>query len=135
MGEDLPLNAHYAIGNFINDAIFNESIIVKGTGNAVRSYMYQADLAEWLFNIMLYGESGCCYNVGSDFPISILDLSIKVKNILSPTKEVKVLNEEIFKTNTYLPDITKAKDELGLSLKYDLENSIICTAEKILNGY
>ncbi len=135
VGEDLPLNAHYAIGNFINDALFNESIVVKGAGNAVRSYMYQADLAEWLFNIMLYGESGCCYNVGSDFPISILDLSYKVKNILSPTKEVKVLNEESFKTNTYFPDITKVKDELGMSLKYDLDNSIICTAEKILNGY
>lgn len=135
VGEDLPLSAHYAIGNFINDALFNESIVVKGAGNAVRSYMYQVDLAEWLFNIILFGEPGCCYNVGSDFPISILDLSYKVRNILSPAKEVNVLNLESFKNNIYVPNITKAKDELGLFLKYNLEDSIICTAKNILNGH
>ncbi|MEI7851284.1 MAG: NAD(P)-dependent oxidoreductase, partial [Kiritimatiellales bacterium] len=75
VGPWLPLDAHFAIGNFIGNCLRNEPIEIKGDGTPMRSYMYGSDLAEWLLTILLKGHSGEAYNVGSEEAISISDLA------------------------------------------------------------
>ena len=43
-GKDLPLDAHFAIGNFLRDGLDNKDIIISSNGKIERSYMYLADL-------------------------------------------------------------------------------------------
>jgi len=124
VGEDLPLNAHFAIGNFIKDALFEDSIIVKGNGEGVRSYLYQYDLARWLVTILSKGTPNRAYNVGSDNPISIKDLSYLVRDIISPKKEVIFQRTISSARNWYVPNVNRAKDELGLTVRYNLRDSI-----------
>ena len=88
VGRDLPLNAHFAIGNFIYDAIYNEEIVVKGSGNSVRSYMVQRDLANWLLTILALGKPNNIYNVGSDEPTTIKKLAFLIRDLLAPNKPV-----------------------------------------------
>ena len=126
VGQDLPLSAHFAIGNFIYDALYGAEIKVAGDGRPVRSYMNQSDLAEWLLCILARGVAGRAYNVGSDQAISILDLAHLVRDILSPNKLV-VLNgvENAFQgRNIYVPDISATKKEFSLELKISLRQSI-----------
>ena len=51
VGIDLPFNAHFAIGNFIYDALYKKEIVIKGSGTPIRSYLDQRDLADWLWKI------------------------------------------------------------------------------------
>ena len=126
VGKDLPLNVHFAIGNFIHDALYNQQINVAGDGTPVRSYMNQADLARWLLCILDKGVPGRAYNVGSDQAISISDLARLVSDRLSPDKPV--INKDVQCTyqgrNVYIPDISRAKTELGLELTISLQESI-----------
>jgi UDP-glucuronate decarboxylase len=126
VGRDLPLNVHFAIGNFIHDALYNHQINVAGDGSPIRSYMNQADLARWLLHILDKGASGRAYNVGSDQAISVSDLAHLVRDTLSPNNPVVIKNmKSIYQgRNVYVPDINRAESELNLKLAISLKESI-----------
>ena len=88
---NLPLNAHFAIGDFIQDALSAEQITVAGDGTPLRSYLDQSDLTHWLWTLMIEGVDGETYNVGSDRVISIAELSHLVRNLLAPGKQVRIV--------------------------------------------
>lgn len=126
VGPDLPLNEHFAIGNFIRDALHADAITVQSDGSALRTYMDQRDLAHWLLVLLLKGQAGHAYNVGSDQAISILELAHTVRNLISPTKPVNVIGtwDQNTRRHRYIPNITKARDELGLKVTIGLEEAI-----------
>lgn len=125
VGQDLPLDVHFAIGNFIRDAINGNDIVIHGDGTPVRSYMDQRDLAVWLYTLLKKGYSGQAYNVGSDYAVSIYELAYMIKNIVNSKLNVKVLGKNNGSANRvfYVPDINKAK-ELGLKINFTLDQSI-----------
>lgn len=132
VGPDLPAGVHFAIGNFIRDALESPEIVVNGDGSPLRSYLYQDDLAEWLMVLLNKGISGEAYNVGSDQYLSVLELATLVRDLISPEKEVKVMgvrNQESVSRNRYVPDINKAKTGLGLEVSVSLKDAIKLTAE------
>lgn len=123
-GRHLPLDGHFAIGNFVRDALIGQNIQVKGDGSAIRSYMDSEDMVYWLLCILLYDKSDI-FNVGSDQGISIKDLAHEVAsqvNDLSVNIEGKSSSED--KKNVYLPSIEKAGKILGLKLTESRESSI-----------
>jgi dTDP-glucose 4,6-dehydratase len=131
VGYGLPLDSHYAIGNFIHDALYHEAILVKGDGTPLRSYLYAADLAIWLFAILLKGEPGGVYNVGSDEALSIVEIAHLVRDVLAPQKNV-VIQDEISNSpetrSVYVPAIAKARTELHLAPWTTLPAAIRLTA-------
>jgi nucleoside-diphosphate-sugar epimerase len=126
VGPYLPLNAHFAIGNFISDGLMGRPIIIKGDGTPLRSYLYAADLVIWLWTILLKGKSVFPYNVGSDEEIKIQSLaeitasSFKVKQdvIISAKSDINKQPER------YIPSINRAQEELHLEQKIGLLESI-----------
>ncbi len=126
VGEDLPLDVHFAIGNFIRDALHKEVITVAGDGSPLRTYLHQDDLAEWLWALLLRGRSGEAYNVGSDEVVSIAELAHLVREILAPRKQLIIQGQVSAsgQRNRYLPHIGKAQRELGLTVRIPLHDAI-----------
>lgn len=130
VGPDLPLHVHYAIGNFIRDALTAEAITVEGDGMPLRTYLDQSDLAHWLFTLLERGRAGEAYNVGSDEVISIANLAHLVRKILAPLKPVKILGKPnpAGARDRYIPDLRKSRQELGLKVCIPLTDAIRKTA-------
>lgn len=110
-GEFMPLSLHYAFGNFIRNAMQNENIVVTGSGEALRSYMYVGDAIVWFF-AMLSNPKNDIFNVGSDNGISIKHLAeiiAKKSNCKVFAKPIK-RNEGNFVRSSYIPSLSKIKE-------------------------
>lgn len=130
VGEYLPLDAHFAIGNFIRDCLKDKPIIIKSDGTSIRSYLYAGDLTHWLWTILIQGEPGYAYNVGSDRMISISKLAETVRNVAGTRNQIQILLPPSgAPPQCYAPDISRAHDKLGLEVKTSLEEAIRRTLE------
>jgi len=126
-GQYLPLDIHYALGNFVRDALINPEITVNGSGQEMRSYLYIADAWVWMLK-MLVESDGEMYNVGSSQAISIHDLAYRIKMNLAPQKIVKLLglhhNTGNFARNVYVPNNAKIINKFNLSEWTSLDEGV-----------
>jgi dTDP-glucose 4,6-dehydratase len=135
VGPHLPLDRHFAIGNFIADALAGRNIRIAGDGTPMRSYLYAADLAVWLWTLLLSPFGGkdrvrTC-NVGSEDAISIHDLARAVADELNPSLQIEIAQEAVPGTprQQYVPDVSRAESELGLRPRVGVREAIRRTAD------
>ena len=126
-GKHLPRDAHFAFGNFLEAALNNQEIIIKGDGTPLRSYMHADDLACWMMTMLFKGENKRIYNCGSDVSISIRELAELIKKVTNSQSNIKVLTPPPAPgtpVNSYVPEISRARQELGLNLTYSLPEAV-----------
>ena len=136
VGPHLPLDIHFAIGNFILDAMAGTPIRIKGDGTATRSYLYMADLAAWLWTIALGPKATGAYNVGSEKEVSILDTARAVAAAIAPGTEIIVEGKPVpgVPPHRYVPSTERARRELGLEQYVSLHDSIVRTVTWLRNA-
>jgi len=130
VGPYLPLDIHFAIGNFIRDALAGGPIRVSGDGTAVRSYLYAADLAVWLWTILLRGGKMRAYNVGGPDPITIRALAELIRDTLAPGVRIEIARTPVpgSPVSRYVPSVERAAAELGLVPTVHLREAVARTA-------
>lgn len=137
VGPLLPLDAHFAIGNFIRDGLAGREITISGDGTAVRSYLHAGDLSAWLWRIMVHGQHLRPYNVGSDEGFDMRAIATLVARRLTPQPEVAVRGAPTgAPPDIYLPSTARARKELGLHTWTPLTEAIDRTLawHRVLGG-
>lgn len=126
IGPYLQLDIHYAVGNFIRDALRGGPIIVRGDGSPVRSFLYASDLMIWLWTLLFKGEAGRLYNVGSEREISIGQLASLVANKIGTS--VIFENDKCAlptsSSSRYVPSVKRITSELGVRELIGVEEAI-----------
>jgi dTDP-glucose 4,6-dehydratase len=119
-GEYLPRDTHFAIGNFVQNALDRKPIVVNGDGRARRSYLYGADMATWLWSALAHGENGEPFHIGSENSISILELAQNVARVSDlvlgyvPAVIVTLPVDESLPVHQYVPLTTNTKRTLNV---------------------
>jgi UDP-glucuronate decarboxylase len=129
LGPMLSLDIHFAAGNFIRDAMAGRKIVVASDGRAERSYLYAADLTEWLWAIVLRAQPGAIYNVGSEDAVSIADLARRTSELLGGQGyEILGKPDQGWNPGRYVPSTEKIRRELNLTATVGLDEAIRRTA-------
>ena len=125
VGPHLPLDAHFAVGNFIRDALRGGPIVVQGDGTPYRSYLYAADLAVWLWTLLFRAPSCRPYNVGSGDGRTIAEIARSVAEQAGGLPvQIQGAAQPGRPPARYVPDVSRAERELGLRARVDLNESI-----------
>ncbi|MGA8029532.1 MAG: NAD-dependent epimerase/dehydratase family protein [Bryobacteraceae bacterium] len=116
VGPYLPLDENYAVGNFIGDILAGRPVRISGDGTTRRSYLYGADLAIWLWTMLIRGESAHPYNVGSGEDLSIAELARLVVEETDCKLPIETAQEPVpgAPPSRYVPSVERAERELGL---------------------
>lgn len=130
VGPHLPLDKHFAIGNFISAAMRGEDIHILGDGTPLRSYLYAADLAHWLWVMLFDAQNKRTYNIGGSEALSIGALAHRVNNVLGGKGIVHIAQTPRpgAEPQAYIPSIERVSAELGLRPSIDLDEAILRTA-------
>lgn len=78
-------------------------------GKCTRSFMHGAELGRWLQAILLHGENGCAYDVGSDRAITNIQLATRISNFTGCP--IKYVDRDV-PMPVYLPPDTARTREL-----------------------
>jgi len=126
VGPHLPLDAQFAIGNFLCDAMADRPIRIRGNGNSFRSYLYAADLARWLWTILFRGGALRAYNVGSRNTLTIAELARLVQITVGGPNAIQIGGPTGpgLSASHYVPEVTRAVEELGLGETLPLPEAI-----------
>lgn len=126
VGPYMPLDIHFAIGNFIRNALNAEDIIIKGDGRPFRANLYIADAIIWLLTILLQGKNNRPYNVGSDDALSLKEMAQEVCNASGLNQSVIVQQKKMSNEAAprYVASIQRCREELGLEQWTDLGTAI-----------
>jgi nucleoside-diphosphate-sugar epimerase len=130
VGPYLPPDRHFAVSDFLRDAIAGQPIVIQGDGTPLRSYLHAADMAAWLWAILLEGRAGAVYNVGGDKALSILQLAQRVVAALDSRSAIEVLKAAPRPGlgERYVPEVARVRSELQLSAPLGLDEAIRRTA-------
>jgi nucleoside-diphosphate-sugar epimerase len=130
VGPHLPLDQHFAIGNFIGAALANKPIHIRGDGTPRRSWLYMADLAIWLWTMLTHGQPNRAYNVGSPDGMTIAEAAHLTAATLNPSLKIQIdgTPNPAAPLNSYVPDITRAHTELNLQVSIPLDEALRRTA-------
>jgi nucleoside-diphosphate-sugar epimerase len=116
-GPGLPLDAHFAVGNFMRDVLRNTEIQIKGHPATTRSYLHVSDLCRVLLRFMVLPVN-CEVNVGSDYPREMLSMAIEMARLFDLPKPHVTRAGLSTSPTYYVPRTDLAQSHIG---KFELK--------------
>ena len=129
-GPRMKLNEGNLIPDFINSALENSDLIIQGDKNFSSSLCYISDCIDACLKLMDSNIKGPI-NIGSDVDINLSKICEMIIKILDSKSKVKYADKHLFVSELCLPDITRAREELGWMPIVTLENGLKKTIDDL----
>lgn len=113
VGDYLPQDTHFAIGNFIKQAKEEGKITIKSDGSAKRSYMDAKDLAKILLNLLIKEHlQHIVYNVGSAEGLTLKEWAYRIAQEYGdiPVEILGAPQEGYSAGKNYVPNVDRIKN-------------------------
>lgn len=130
-GPRMPLFDGHQIPDFILHALNGENLVINGGENFQSSFVYVTDVVDGMLRVMAAKENTGPVNIGSDQDILLADVAKKIIEMTGSGSQVEFAEALAFLTELGLPDITKAKTELGWTPVVRLEDGLQKTIDYI----
>lgn len=111
-GPRMKLGEKQMVPDFILNALDNRDLVIHGDESFSSSFCYAGDLIDACLKIMETDSAGPI-NIGSDVDVKIVDVAQKIINIIGSKSKIVYQEPELFMTPLCLPDIARARNELG----------------------
>jgi len=127
-GPRMDKNDGRVVSNFINQALNGEPITLYGNGEQTRSFCYIEDQINGLIQLM---ASNYVYpvNIGNPHEITVKELATIILKLTNSNSKIIYKDLPSDDPTNRKPDITKAKQILNWTPKYDLESGILKTID------
>jgi len=138
-GPRMELNDDQMLPDMINDALDGKDVAIFGDERFSSSFCYIDDVIDAVMKMMKSNYMGPV-NIGSDVSVNLTDLAMMIIQETNSESNIVYQDGHIFFSELSLPDIKKAKDDLGWMPVVTLENGLKKTifalqAQKRLQGF
>ncbi len=113
---------------FVDAAVSAQPLVVHDDGRQVRCFAHVQDVVSAVLALMQQPTAcGRVFNIGSDQPISILDLAHKVIEVSQSTSVVEfqsyaaAYDEDFEDIRRRVPDLSRLRNTIAFRPKYDLD--------------
>lgn len=112
-GPGMALDDGRIFADLVADVVARRNLVLKSDGLATRAFCYLADATVAFFKVLLEGENGQAYNVGSPYETSIRNLA-GILCGLHPERGLEVEFARRDAASTYLPStISRSCPDIG----------------------
>lgn len=126
-GPRMKIGDGQMIPDFIDSALDEKDLIIHGDKNFSSSFCYISDCIDAIMKLM-ESDIETPINIGSDVEINLTYLANKIIKFINGNLKIKYEEPIIFMKPLCMPDISKARNELGwmpvISLDKGLEKTI-----------
>jgi UDP-glucose 4-epimerase len=116
---------------FVDAALAGGPLVVHDDGRQVRCFAHVADVVRAVLDLMAAPAAvGRVFNIGSDEPISILDLARRVLAAVDPAIEIRfqsyaeAYSESFEDVRSRVPDLARLRETIGFRPQYTLDDVI-----------
>ena len=129
-GPRMKLNEGNLIPDFINSALENSALVIPGDKNFSSSFCYVSDCLDACLKLM-ESEISQPVNIGSDVDANLTKICQIIIKFLDSKSDIKYAERQLFVSELGLPDITKARENLGWMPIITLENGFKKTIDDL----
>lgn len=127
-GPRMPLGKGLLIPDFIVDAIDGKELVIYGEGTTERSLCYVSDMVDGLIRLMRASADVFLVNLGSDQSFTVMHIVEQIIAMTGSVSEITLLPPPVHVTRRGIPNVARAKTQLGwiplVSLREGLRKTI-----------
>jgi UDP-glucose 4-epimerase len=118
-----------AIRAFIETILAGEDVVIHGDGSQIRAWCYVDDLVDALLLLLERPEAvGEVYNVGNPRSVvTVFDLAVRIRRLMGADNEIVFRPLHYTDVEMRIPNIDKARRELGWEPRVDLDEGLAKT--------